>query len=179
MITVTCPVVVQGQGAIAVVKTADPTSVKEPGGPVQFTVTVSNPSLVHITVTNVVDSVFGDLDDQGGAGIFDVPFNLAPGGSNSKTFTRPVNGTAGQVHINVVTVTGTDGTNTLTASDDARVDITPRLIDLVIVKDANPTTVPLNSTFTYTLTVSNKGPDTATNVQVADPAPEGVVYWVR
>ena len=65
--------------------------------------------------------------------------------------------------------------NSLTASDDARVDITPRLIDLVIVKEATSPT-PLNGIVNYSLTVTNKGPDTATNVQLADPAPAGITY---
>jgi uncharacterized repeat protein (TIGR01451 family) len=78
--------------------------------------------------------------------------------------------------VNVVTVTGTDTSgNTLSDSDDARVDFTPRLIDLVIVKNAT-TPTPLNEVVTYTLTVTNKGPDVASNVQVADPAPAGIVY---
>jgi uncharacterized repeat protein (TIGR01451 family) len=55
------------------------------------------------------------------------------------------------------------------------VDITPRLIDLVIVKDATSPT-PLNGIVDYSLTVTNKGPDTATNVQLADPAPAGITY---
>jgi len=49
------------------------------------------------------------------------------------------------------------------------------LIDLVIVKDATSPT-PLNGIVHYTLTVTNKGPDTATNVQLADPAPAGITY---
>jgi uncharacterized repeat protein (TIGR01451 family) len=55
------------------------------------------------------------------------------------------------------------------------VDITPRLIDLVIQKDATSPT-PLNGIVNYTLTVLNKGPDPATNVQLADPAPAGISY---
>ncbi len=78
--------------------------------------------------------------------------------------------------MNVVTVSGHDENgNPLTASDDAKVDITPRLIDLVIVKDATSPT-PLNGIVNYSLTVTNKGPDTATNVQLADPAPAGITY---
>ena len=172
---------VQGQGAIAIVKTANPTSVKEPGGPVNFTVTISNPSSVPIVVTEVTDSVFGNLENVFGgnpAGCFDLPINLGPnGGASTCSFTRQVTGVGGQTHINVATAKGHDffGHN-LEASDDARVIITPKVMDLVIVKDANPTTVALNSIFKYTLTVSNKGPDTATNVVVADPAPSGVAY---
>ena len=60
-------------------------------------------------------------------------------------------------------------------TDDARVEITPRLIDLVIVKEATSPT-PLNGIVNYTMTVTNKGPNDATNVQVADPAPAGILY---
>ncbi|MCI0633519.1 MAG: hypothetical protein L0206_06335, partial [Actinobacteria bacterium] len=167
---------ITSQGSIDVQKSADPTSVKEPGGPVDFTVTIANTSNVNVTITNVVDSVFGDLDDTDGSGVFDVPINLAPGEKVSKTFQRQVNGAAGQVHTNVVTASGVDEDgNPVSDSDDARVEIAPRLIDLVIVKTASSPT-PLNGTVNYTLTVQNKGPDTATNVQVADPAPSGITY---
>jgi uncharacterized repeat protein (TIGR01451 family) len=165
-----------GQGSILVQKSADPTSVKEPGGAVDFTVSIRNTSTVMVTITSVTDSVFGDLDDEGGSGVFDVPINLPAGDVVSKTFQRQVNGTADQVHTNVVTATGTDQFgNPVSDSDDARVTITPRLIDLLIVKDASSPT-PLNGIVNYTLAVSNKGPDTATNVQVADPAPAGITY---
>ena len=167
---------ITSQGSIDVQKSADPTSVKEPGGAVDFTVTITNTSNVGVTITNVVDSVFGDLDDTDGSGVFDVPINLAPGEKVSKTFQRQVTGSAGQVHTNVVTASGTDENgNPVSDSDDARVEITPRLIDLVIVKTASSPT-PLNGIVNYTLTVTNKGPDTATNVQVADPAPSGITY---
>jgi uncharacterized repeat protein (TIGR01451 family) len=75
-----------------------------------------------------------------------------------------------------VTASGFDQNgNAVSDSDDARVEITPRLIDLVIVKSASSPT-PLNGVVNYTMTVTNKGPDTATNVQLADPAPVGITY---
>jgi uncharacterized repeat protein (TIGR01451 family) len=165
-----------GQGSIDVQKSATPTSVKEPGGLVDFTVTIRNTSTVNVTIMEVHDSVFGDLDDLGGSGVFDVPINLAPGESVSKTFQRQVNGVGGQAHVNVVTASGVDEfSNPVSDSDDARVDITERLIDLVIVKTATSPT-PLNGIVNYTMTVTNKGPDTATNVQLADPAPAAITY---
>ena len=179
--TATCTVtnndVPRGQGSISVSKSADPTSVKEPGGQVTFSVTITNTSAnVDVTVDNVVDDKFGDLDDSGGNGCFDVPINLAPGQKVNCTFSKTITGAAGTSHVNVVTVTGHDENgHTLTASDDAKVDITPRLIDLVIVKNAS-TPTPLNGIVNYSLTVTNKGPDTATNVQLADPAPAGITY---
>jgi uncharacterized repeat protein (TIGR01451 family) len=179
--TATCTVtnndVPRGQGSISVSKSANPTSLKEPGGQVTFSVTITNTSAdVDVSITNVVDDKFGDLDDNGGNGCFDVPVNLAPGQKVNCTFSRSIAGAGGTSHVNVVTVTGVDENgHTLTASDDARVDITPRLIDLVIVKTASSPT-PLNGIVSYSLTVTNKGPDTATNVQVADPAPAGIEY---
>jgi uncharacterized repeat protein (TIGR01451 family) len=143
---------------------------------VTYTVTIRNVSDVLVTIENVVDDRFGDLDDSGGNGCFDVPINLAPGASTFCQFTGTVSGAAGTTHVNVVTATGKDAfDNPVSGSDDARVEITPRLIDLVIDKTATSPT-PLNGTVTYTLTVTNRGPDQATNVQLADPAPAGVQY---
>jgi uncharacterized repeat protein (TIGR01451 family) len=52
---------------------------------------------------------------------------------------------------------------------------TEPLIDLVIVKDASSPT-PLNGIVNYSLMVTNKGPDTATDVQLADGAPAGITF---
>ena len=105
-----------------------------------------------------------------------MPINLAPGQSVNCTFQRQITGLEVDLarehgHRDRIRSAG----NRLTASDDARVDITPRLIDLVIVKDASSPT-PLNGIVNYSLRVTNRGPDTATNVQVADPAPVGITY---
>ena len=166
-------------GVINVIKTASPTSVKEPGGPVNFTVTVENTGPVNVTINSVVDDKFGNLANVAGgspAGCFAVPFVLTPGQSSTCTFPKTVNGTAGTSHVNVVTASGVDTSNNpVSDSDDATVTFTERLIDLVIVKDATSPT-PLNELVTYTMTITNKGPDTATNVQVADPAPAGIRY---
>ncbi len=165
-----------GQGAIDVQKSADPITIEEPGGPVTFSVTVTNISNVKVAIENVYDSVFGDLDDDGGNGCFDVPVNLGPGEKVNCTFQRPVTGPGGTVHVNTVKAEGHDEYgNPVSDSDDARVEITPRLIDLVIVKEATSPT-PLNGIVNYTMTVTNKGPNDATNVQVADPAPAGILY---
>jgi uncharacterized repeat protein (TIGR01451 family) len=90
--------------------------------------------------------------------------------------TKQITGAGGTSHVNTVTARGVDEDgDSVSDSDDARVDIVAKVIDLVIVKDATSPT-PLNGTVDYTLTVTNKGPDTATNVQLADPAPAGIAY---
>jgi uncharacterized repeat protein (TIGR01451 family) len=175
--TITNNDVPRGVGSLSVSKSADPSSLEEPGGPVTFSVRITNTSVdVDVTITDVVDNVFGDLDDEGGKGYIDVPFKLDPGESRSFQFTAQITGVGGSSHVDTVTASGEDENgNPLSASDDARVDILPRLIDLVIIKDASSPT-PLNGIVAYTLTVTNKGPDTATNVQLADPAPVGISY---
>lgn len=45
----------------------------------------------------------------------------------------------------------------------------------MVVKDATSPTA-LEGVVTYSLTVTNRGPRTATNVQLADPAPSGISY---
>jgi uncharacterized repeat protein (TIGR01451 family) len=165
-----------GRGAIDVQKSASPTSLKEPGGLVTFSVTIKNTSVVNVAVQEVFDDKFGDLDDEGGNGCFDAPVNLLPMESVNCTFQREITGAGGTSHVNTVVARGLDAFgNPVSDSDDARVDITPRLIDLVIVKEASSPT-PLNGIVNYSLTVTNRGPDTATDVQVADPAPAGITY---
>jgi uncharacterized repeat protein (TIGR01451 family) len=165
-----------GRGQIDVQKSASPTSLNEPGGLVTFSVTIKNVSVVNVAIQDVVDDKFGDLDDEGGTGCFDVPVNLMPMENVNCTFQRQITGPGGTSHVNTVAASGRDAFgNFVFDSDDARVDITSRLIDLVIVKEASSPT-PLNGIVNYSLTVTNRGPDTATDVQVADPAPAGIAY---
>src|SRR5581483_6445115 len=76
----------------------------------------------------------------------------------------------------------------VTASASANVTINPPpsspppatpqtpTVDLAIVKTADPSSVEQGRNVTYTLTVTNNGPVTDTNVQVADSLPFGVTF---
>jgi uncharacterized repeat protein (TIGR01451 family) len=169
--------------SIAVEKTASPTSMPAPGGPVTFTVAVKNPSEVDaVTIDKVDDNVYGDLAGKGtcGALIGKVlqPNDHAAGGpdESSCSFTESVTGPGGSTHTDVVTVTGhDDDAQSVTAKDDATVAITP-LIDLYVTKDDLPDPVQLNGGLTYTIVVGNNGPDAATQVTLADPLPAGTTF---
>ncbi|MGI8975026.1 MAG: DUF11 domain-containing protein, partial [Gaiella sp.] len=121
-----------------------------------------------------------------------LPFVLTPGGSKVCTFTATVNGGAG-TYVDVIVVEGTDNEgNEVTGDDDASVTLTPTpppppppttssspLIDVQVVKDATQqVTLGTNgtATITYTALVRNNGPNQANDVQLADPAPTGVVF---
>lgn len=51
--------------------------------------------------------------------------------------------------------------------------VAPKSIDLAVVKTADDSTPDIGQTVIYTITVSNAGPDTATNVVVTDTLPAG------
>jgi large repetitive protein len=61
-------------------------------------------------------------------------------------------------------------------STDASDPIVIASADVSIVKTTNATQAPSGSTITYTITVTNNGPDTATNVVVSDNLPSGLQY---
>src|SRR5439155_18699519 len=52
----------------------------------------------------------------------------------------------------------------------------PTVVDLAIVKTADPTSTLTGKNVTYTLTVTNNGPVTDTNVVVGDSLPFGVSF---
>ena len=180
--------------SIAVTKSANPTSIQEPGGTATFSVSVTNTSAVDsVTISSLSDNIYGNLD---GKGTCDVPQTLAPGASYSCSFSGAVSGSAGSTHKDVVTASGTDDDgNELSGSDDATVTITAGppppppvpvppvaevaatpTIDLSIIKTDRPDPVFVGGRLTYTLTVRNAGPDTATNVRVADALPAATTF---
>jgi uncharacterized repeat protein (TIGR01451 family) len=68
----------------------------------------------------------------------------------------------------------TPGNNVPGENDQASVSIQPTIIDLSLDKTASPFRPSVNGQLTYTLTVSNAGPDTATGIQIEDQFPSGV-----
>jgi hypothetical protein len=124
---------------ISVTKTASPTSVAETGGQVSYTVDVSNKAGESVTVTDLTDDKFGDLNGQGTCS---VPKSLLPGASFSCSFSKTISGNAGTSHVNTVTATGKDDDgNSTTANDDATVSFTDVKPDITVTKTVDPTTL--------------------------------------
>ena len=61
-------------------------------------------------------------------------------------------------------------------TEDTTVDAPPASADLSVVKTDSPDPVTAGANLTYTLTVSNAGPDDASNVEVVDTLPGGVAF---
>ncbi|MDG2305044.1 MAG: hypothetical protein P8R42_10375 [Candidatus Binatia bacterium] len=116
--TVTTPIQPPPPVAINVVKTADPAALNAPGGDVTFDFTVSNPNAENLTVTGLVDSVYGDLDGQGTCSL---PQALTAGGQYQCSISVTVTGSPGESHYNTVTATGENDTGTSASAQDSAV----------------------------------------------------------
>lgn len=142
-------------GEIRVTKTADPTTMDEPGGTGTFTFLVENPSEASITLESLTDSVFGNLTTYPGS-TCSAPQVLAPLGSYSCSIPGAVSGQPG-LHTNEVTATGTDEYgNPLRASDPAEVAIQDLQPLIAVIKSANPeSVVEPGASVVYTVRVTN------------------------
>ncbi|MGI8808533.1 MAG: hypothetical protein ACR2KK_11945 [Acidimicrobiales bacterium] len=108
---------------ITVLKSPDPVSRPEPGGTFRFTVTVTNTSFEPVTITSLVDDIYGDINGRGSCA---VGVRLAPGGSYSCAFDGEFSGRAGATQTDTVTVIAVDDDNTpVTAIAKATVTLTP------------------------------------------------------
>ena len=140
---------------IALTKTADPTSLPEPGGPVTFTVTIDNQSTaVSVTIDTLSDSIHGDLNGQGNCAI---PQTIAAGDSYTCQFSATVTGDAGDVETDVVTASGIDDNdNEISAQDDAAVELSDAPSSMQVLKSADPASLPEpGGTVTFTVEIHN------------------------
>ncbi|WP_440056552.1 DUF7507 domain-containing protein (plasmid) [Pseudoalteromonas sp. T1lg65] len=139
---------------LLVSKTADPTTLVEPGGSVTFTVAVTNVGIDpqnNVTLNTLMDSIYGDITVAGHDGIINttcsvpqtiVPDDRNPGGIDTYTcsFTVDLVGNAGDVETNIVTASGTDDNgNNLNGDDDATVTLSDSIPSITLVKTASPT----------------------------------------
>jgi uncharacterized repeat protein (TIGR01451 family) len=132
---------------VVVRKDAIPASRPAPGGNFTFRVRVTNTSSRPLTLTSLVDSVYGNLD---GLGTCDVPVAIASGATYECEFTGVFMGDAGDSETDVVTATAVDrDEQQVRASDDATVTLTA-----TAVVPTPTTTTPAAPTTTTTTTTT-------------------------
>jgi uncharacterized repeat protein (TIGR01451 family) len=147
-----------GLPQIQVLKSASPNAVPETGDTVNFNVMVTNTGNEALTLTSLVDNIFGDLNGQGSCAL---PQPLAasglPGDSYTCSFSDWVNGPPGDTHIDVVTASASDNdANTFQDTDDAVVYFTDILPDIQIFKSPFAGSVPeTGGNVTFTVDVIN------------------------
>jgi uncharacterized repeat protein (TIGR01451 family) len=158
--------------SILLTKTADPTTVNEPGGDVTFTVVIENTSASSdpVTINSLIDDIHGDLNGQGDCS---VPQLIEPDESYTCSFTAYVAGNAGDSETDTVTGSGTDDDGTpVSDSDDATVTILDVKPAVSLTKSVLPATLSEpGGVFTYTLVITNDSVETVTIDALSDDYP--------
>jgi len=154
---------------ILVDKDATPTRRSEPGGSFTYKVTVTNAGPANLTITSLVDSVYGNLSTQGTC-TTSVGTVLSSGATYTCSFPGTFTGGGGNTLTDTVTATATDSNGTqVTDSADATVTITNATPTIQVIKTASPLTRPSpGGVFTFTTVVTNPGFEPVTLTSLGD-----------
>lgn len=153
--------IISNEPNVRVTKTADPLTVPETGGTVDYGVKVQNFGFVPLTLSELNDDIFGDLETVEGS-TCSLPVPLASGEIYECGFSALITGDAGLEHTNTVTATATyEGDNFVTGSGSATVKFTDELPIASVTKWGNPNVVAEpGGDVEYTITVANSGVET-------------------
>ena len=141
------PIKVEDPPSIDVGKGASPATLEEPGGIVRFPITIINTSPSSsdpVFITEILDEVDGVVTDITNLTDCPVPFELAPSQSKTCFYVDEVQGVAGDMVTDTVTVSGSDDEgNEVIGSDSTTVTIieqTPGPLpgDIRLVKFVSP-----------------------------------------
>src|SRR5262245_61910744 len=84
--------------------------------------------------------------------------------------------TSPNAQSNTASIDRADQFDPKTANDSASVTETPQRADLALTKSVSNAAPNVGDTITFTITLSNSGPDAATSVQVTDVLPAGFTF---
>ncbi|HXI11176.1 MAG TPA: hypothetical protein VNM92_00825 [Thermoanaerobaculia bacterium] len=169
---------------LAIIK-SDGSATYKPG-PITYTMTVTNngpESVASVTVRDAVPPAITSPLFTTSAGNYDpatglwTGLNLAAGQSVTLTLSGIVSARSTGNLVNVAAVTPPSGTTDPTPGNDSSTDSDlPELADLSIENKVDNRTPSLGMKITYTITLSNAGPNPATNVRVFDMLPVGLQF---
>jgi uncharacterized repeat protein (TIGR01451 family)/fimbrial isopeptide formation D2 family protein len=97
---------------------------------------------------------------------------LAKNGSATLTVTATV--AIGGIYTNTASVSASDQYDPVSGNNSATVSLTSRTADVGVAKVVDNATPSVGATVNYTLTVTNNGPDPATQIVVGDLLPAGL-----
>ena len=162
------------------------------GDVVTFTITVTNDGpndATGVAVEDVVPGGYSTIGNISGGGVLvgsTITWSglaIADGDSEVLTFEATVNAPP-WAYRNVAQVTASDtfdpdstpgnDDGDQSEDDESRASVTPQQADVSLLKSVSDASPNVGDTVTFTVTVTNGGPDTATNVSVEDVVPVGV-----
>ncbi len=175
-------IVTPQQADLALSKTVNDTT-PNVGDTVTYTVTLSNNGPNTATGAQVTDllpsglSFVSDTTSQGtydsGTGLWDVG---TVDTATPQTLVILAMVVSPVPQTNTATITASDQFDPVTTNNTASVVETPQQADLALAKTVSDPTPNVGDTITYTITLTDNGPDAATSVQVTDPLPPGVSF---
>jgi uncharacterized repeat protein (TIGR01451 family) len=161
------------------------------GDNVTFTITLTNGGPSTATGVQVTDllpaglSFVSSTASQGsydnGTGVWTVG-SVANGASPTLTITATVTTSGAKTNTAQVTASGvfdpdsTPNNNNAGEDDQASATVTPPSADLSVTKTDSPDPVAIGNDITYTITVTNAGPNTATNAVLSDTVPTNTTF---
>jgi uncharacterized repeat protein (TIGR01451 family) len=153
------------------------------GGNVQFVITAANAGPNAASGVEIRDALPAGLQFVSAVpstGTYDVGTGLWSVGalavSASATLTLTARVTQSTPVTNTATLSRLDQADPQPANNAGSASIVPRAADLRIAKAASAAAPALGAAFSYTITVTNNGPTTATNVVASDPFPAGLTF---
>jgi uncharacterized repeat protein (TIGR01451 family) len=178
-----------GRVPLSTAKTADQAAA-QPGAADGYTITVANPNTSSVTLDSITDTLpvgftytpgsttgatSADPSVSGQTLTWTGPFTVAAGGTVSLHFGVTVSSTSGD-YFNDATAAAV-GFTVAPTGPTAQITVTAEGgSDLAITKTDAPDPVAVGASLTYTLTVTNNGPDASTDSTVTDILPAGVTF---
>ncbi len=170
------------QADLALSKTVNDTT-PNVGDTITFTVTLSNSGPDAATgaqVTDLLPSGLSFVSDTTSQGTYDSATGLWNVGTvdiaTPQTLMIQATVTSPSPQTNTATITHADQFDPVTANNTASVVVTPQQAELALSKSVDDPTPNVGDTITYTVTLTNNGPDGASNVVVTDLLPAGVTF---
>jgi uncharacterized repeat protein (TIGR01451 family) len=168
------------QSDLALTKTVNDTT-PNVGDTVTFTITMTNKGPNPATNVTVADALPAGLTlissspSQGTytGGVWTVG-TVSPSAAPSLTITAKVVSSAAQT--NTATIRHSDQFDPNSGNNQSSATETPQQSDLAVSKTVSNSTPNVGETVTFTVTLTNNGPDAATNVQVSDLLPAGLTF---
>jgi hypothetical protein len=152
---------------VDITKTPSPSSLPEPGGQFTFNFVVTNTSNETVTITQLTDDVYGDLNGRGTCATGAV---LAPGAQYRCAFTATFTGPPGATQTDTVTVVVVDDNGEqATDTDNAVITITDVPPVIVVQKTATPLVRnEPGGSFTFDVVITNTSPEIVTIDSLTD-----------